>query len=108
MHRVLKRWLGCGILLLGSAAAACAQNAPAQSIYEAKDLDPVLLHVLEKWPEGKIDTVKNPGVWSYEQGVLLDGVAAEWRQTGDGRLFAYIKAAVDRSELVTTVLGAAS
>jgi unsaturated rhamnogalacturonyl hydrolase len=97
MHKVLKRCLGCGVLLLGGAAAACAQNAPAQAVYEAKDLDPVLLRVLDKWPEGKIDTVKNPGVWSYEEGVLLDGVAAEWRQTGDGRLFAYIKSAVDNS-----------
>jgi unsaturated rhamnogalacturonyl hydrolase len=97
MRDVVKRWMGCGVFLLGGVCAACAQNAPAQAVYEAKDLDPVLLRVLDKWPEGKIDTVKNPGVWSYEEGVLLDGVAAEWRQTGDGRLFAYIKSAVDNS-----------
>jgi len=97
MRKALKLWIGCVIVLLGGAVAACAQKAPAQPMYEAKDLDPVLLRALEKWPAGKIDTVKNPGVWSYEEGVLLDGVAAEWRQTGDGRLFAYIKAAVDSS-----------
>ena len=97
MRNAMKLWLGCGIFLLSSVAAGAAQKAPAQPMYEAKDLDPVLLRALDKWPVGKIDTVKNPGVWSYEQGVLLDGMAAEWRQTGDGRLFAYIKAAVDRS-----------
>jgi len=97
MRNVMKRWLGCGIFLLAGAAAASAQKAPAQPMYEAKDLDPVALRVLDKWPAGRIDTVKNPGVWSYEEGVLLDGMAAEWRQTGDGRLFAYIKAAVDNS-----------
>lgn len=97
MRDAMKRWLGCGILLLSGIAAGQAQKAPAQPIYEAKDLDPVLLRALEKWPQGKIDTVKNPGVWSYEQGVLLDGMVAEWRQTGDGRIFDYVKAAVDRS-----------
>jgi unsaturated rhamnogalacturonyl hydrolase len=97
MRKAFKWCLWSGIFLLASVAAACAQKAPAQPMYEAKDLDPVLLRVLDKWPEGKIDTVKNPGGWSYEEGVLLDGVAAEWRQTGDGRLFAYIKAAVDHS-----------
>jgi unsaturated rhamnogalacturonyl hydrolase len=104
MGNVLNRWLGCGVLLLAGVAVfgltesgAWAQKAPAVPKYEVKDLDPVVLRALDKWPAGKIDTVKNPGVWSYEQGVLLDGMVAEWRQTGDGRLFAYVKAAVDSS-----------
>lgn len=59
--------------------------------------DPVLDRVLSQWPDGRIDTVKNPGEWAYEEGVLLDGVTALWRVTGDGRLFSYVKAAVDRS-----------
>src|SRR6201996_7258809 len=59
--------------------------------------DPVLERVLHEWPEGRVSTVKNPGEWAYEQGVLLDGVTAMWRVTGDGRLFSYVKAAVDRS-----------
>src|ERR1700691_3568928 len=97
MHKALKRWIGCGVFLLGGVCAVYAQKAPAQPVYEAKDLDPVLLRALEKWPDGKLDTDKNHGGWSYEEGVLLDGVTAEWRQTGDGRLFNYVKAAVDRS-----------
>ena len=97
MRNVMKLWLGCGILLLSGVAAGQAQKAPVQPMYEAKDLDPVVLRALEKWPDGKLDTDKNHGGWSYEEGVLLDGMAAEWHQTGDGRLFSYIKAAVDRS-----------
>jgi unsaturated rhamnogalacturonyl hydrolase len=57
----------------------------------------VVERVLREWPAGKISTVKKPGEWSYEEGVLLDGVVAEWRATGDGRLFSYVKDAVDAS-----------
>jgi unsaturated rhamnogalacturonyl hydrolase len=60
--------------------------------------DPVLERVLREWPEGRVSTVKNPGEWAYEEGVLLDGMTAMWRVTGDGRLFWYVKAAVDRSD----------
>jgi unsaturated rhamnogalacturonyl hydrolase len=59
--------------------------------------DPVLERVLREWPEGRVTTTKNPGEWAYEEGTLLDGVTAMWRVTGDGRLFNYVKAAVDHS-----------
>lgn len=74
--------------VVGSAIAAAAQKAPA---------NPVLDRVLTQWPGGKIDTVKNPGGWTYEEGTLLDGVTAVWRATGDGRLFQYVKDSVDNS-----------
>ncbi len=72
-----------------------AQNLPAPTGDPAQS--PVLDRVLREWPAGRISTVKRPGEWAYEEGVLLDGVTAMWRVTGDGRLFSYIKAAVDRS-----------
>ena len=86
--------------------AAAASAGHAQSTTEAsapqtaavvESQNQVLERALREWPGGKISTVKNPGEWAYEQGVLLDGMAAEWRVTGDGRLFQYIKAAVDAS-----------
>ncbi len=52
--------------------------------------------VIAQWPAGVISTTSHPGQWSYEEGVLLDGMAAEWHSTADGQDFAYIKAAVDR------------
>ena len=66
-------------------------------MHEPKESDPVLNRVLTAWPAGRVDTVKHPGEWGYEEGTLLDGMLAEWHVTGDGRLFAYVKAAVDRS-----------
>ena len=72
-------------------------KAPPVPMYEPTLTDPVLKRALAQWPAGRVDTVKKPGEWSYEEGVLLDGMTAEWRTTGDGRLFAYVKAAVDRS-----------
>ena len=77
------------VVMVMSASVAWAQDAPPRN--------PVLERVLREWPAGKIDTTKNPGGWSYEEGVLLDGVTAEWRATGDGRLFKYVKDAVDAS-----------
>ena len=57
----------------------------------------VLDRVLRAWPGGSIANAKHPGEWSYEEGVLLDGVTAMWRVTGDGRLFNYVQTAVDHS-----------
>jgi unsaturated rhamnogalacturonyl hydrolase len=59
--------------------------------------NPVLGRVLRERPAGRISSLKHPGEWSYEEGVLLDGVIAMWQVTGDGRLFNYVRAAVDRS-----------
>jgi hypothetical protein len=79
-------------------ASVQAPNTNAQAAVKAKaGTDPVLERVLREWPEGVVTTVKRPGEWTYEEGVLLDGMIAEWRTTGDGRLFDYVKAAVDRS-----------
>ena len=51
---------------------------------------------MKLWPTGAINTTKAPGHWGYEEGVLLDGLAAEWHQTANGDEFRYIKAAVDK------------
>ena len=81
-------------------AKTAVQQVPTGSAapaVEGADSDPVLERVLRQWPDGKVDTAKHPGAWGYEEGTLLDGVTAEWRITGDGRLFSYVKAAVDQS-----------
>ncbi len=46
--------------------------------------------VLQQWPVSTHDQ------WAYEEGTLLDGIAAEWHTTANGDDFAYIKAAVDK------------
>jgi unsaturated rhamnogalacturonyl hydrolase len=52
--------------------------------------------VMREWPAGVITTLKHPGSWGYEEGVLLDGMLAEWRRSGNRAEFAYVKQAVDR------------
>jgi len=109
MCAVVKRSLGWVALVCLSAAAAQAQSdtakpdagqTPVKAATTAQGTstgDPVLARVLREWPAGRVDTLKHPAEWGYEEGVLLDGVTAEWRATGDGKLFEYVKAAVDNS-----------
>src|SRR5271170_1571053 len=52
--------------------------------------------VIKMWPTGAVLTTVHPGAWGYEEGVLLDGMAAEWHSTADGADFKYIKGAVDK------------
>jgi unsaturated rhamnogalacturonyl hydrolase len=52
--------------------------------------------VMKQWPAGMIATENKPGEWAYEEGVVLDGMAAEWHASADGRDFKYIKDAVDK------------
>src|SRR5579883_822015 len=51
--------------------------------------------VIAKWPPGS-SSMNGPGQWAYEEGVLLDGIAAEWHANAPPGDFAYIKASVDK------------
>jgi unsaturated rhamnogalacturonyl hydrolase len=64
-----------------------AQGSPSRAMAET---------VIKQWPAGVVATTGHPGAWGYEEGVVLDGMAAEWHATADGQDFAYIKAAVDK------------
>lgn len=74
------------LLLVGSGGAVAQTDATTAMAGSVKRM----------WPAGVVSTVKAPGVWSYEEGVLLDGMTAQWWATADGSNFAYVKAAVDR------------
>ena len=82
MAVVLGVGLGCGL-----AQAAVGEESPSRAMAET---------VIKQWPAGVVSTTGGPGKWGYEEGVLLDGMAAEWQTTGDGQDFKYIKAAVDK------------
>jgi unsaturated rhamnogalacturonyl hydrolase len=108
MFWAAKRCWSAGILLAMMGGVGWSQEGPSRPAAttqagaevvqpRGEASDPVLERALREWPEGRISTVKDPGAWSYEEGVLLDGMIAEWHVTGDGRLFNYVKAAVDRS-----------
>jgi unsaturated rhamnogalacturonyl hydrolase len=72
--------------LCGTTAAALAQS-PSQKMAAT---------VVEHWPAGTTAANATDGKWAYEEGVLLDGIAAEWHTTANGDDFRYIKASVDR------------
>ena len=36
-----------------------------------------------------------PFKWTYDQGVILEGISAIWQRTGDGKYFNYIKKSMD-------------
>ncbi len=60
-------------------------------------VDPVYERTLRAWPAGNIGTLKHPGEWGYEQGLVLDGMIAEWRATADGRAYSYVFDAINRA-----------
>src|ERR1700754_3989222 len=87
----MKRFLAVAVLVLAVRAAGAqgviAQDSPSRAMAAT---------VIKMWPTGAVLTTVHPGVWGYEEGVLLDGMAAEWHSTADGQDFAYIKTAVDK------------
>ena len=72
------------------AAAPLVAQTPAQ------DTAHMVATVLKTWPAGVVSTIKRPGEWSYEEGVLLDGIAADWRVSKNPAELAYIKASLDK------------
>ena len=82
------------LILLGLAVRAGA----AQGVIAGEDFPSraMAATVIRMWPTGSVLTTVHPGAWGYEEGVLLDGMAAEWHSTADGQDFRYIKDAVDK------------
>jgi unsaturated rhamnogalacturonyl hydrolase len=85
------------VLVVGWVAMHGALNVVAQDLDVQAAASRVMARtVIKQWPAGVVSTTGHPGEWGYEEGVLLDGMAAEWRATADGQEFAYVKAAVDK------------
>jgi unsaturated rhamnogalacturonyl hydrolase len=81
-----------GLVVLGCMTVAGAQGGVAQESPSRV----MAATVIKEWPAGVVTTTMHPGTWAYEEGVLLDGMAAEWHSTADGQDFKYIKDAVDK------------
>jgi len=73
------------LMLAVSGVGRAAELSPGQKMAAT---------VIQQWPDGVLPGMKT--VWGYEEGTLLDGMAAEWHATANGADFAYIKAAVDK------------
>src|SRR5258708_11340251 len=87
----MKRLVALAVLVLvvrvAGAQGVIAENSPSRAMAST---------VIKMWPTGAVLTTVHPGTWGYEEGVLLDGMAAEWHSAADGQDFKYIKTAVDK------------
>ena len=87
----MKRFLALAVLgLLARVAGAqgvIAEKSPSREMAAT---------VIKLWPRGVVATDNRPGAWGYTEGVLLDGMAAEWHATAEGADFKYVKEAVDQ------------
>jgi len=84
-------------VIFGCATGVLAQKEIVQKL--AAPISPaqkMAATAIRQWPAGVVSTTGAPGKWAYEEGVLLDGIAAEWHTTANGDDFTYIKAAVDK------------
>jgi unsaturated rhamnogalacturonyl hydrolase len=75
------------VLALCSGATALIAQSPSQKMATT---------VVEHWPAGTTAPNATEGKWAYEEGVLLDGIAAEWHATAAPGEFGYIRASVDK------------
>jgi len=51
---------------------------------------------MERWPEGHIADKDTLPVWGFEPGIVLSGMSAVWKATGNRRYLVYIRKAVDQ------------
>src|SRR6202041_2347497 len=87
----MKRLLVLAVLGLVARAAGAqgviVENSPSREMATT---------VIKMWSRGAVATDNRPGAWGYTEGVLLDGMTAEWHSTADGADFKYVKEAVDQ------------
>ncbi|MEO5912006.1 MAG: glycoside hydrolase family 88 protein [Pelobium sp.] len=51
--------------------------------------------VMTRWPDSMSNGPGIPVKWSYDHGVILEGIANVWKRTGEGKYFAYIQKCMD-------------
>ncbi|MEO8860999.1 MAG: DUF4350 domain-containing protein, partial [Ginsengibacter sp.] len=65
--------------------------AQAQNSY-AKEMGNTVMSI---WKDSLIKSAGKPSTWTYDQGVLLQGMQGLWKATGDGKYFNYIQKSMD-------------
>ncbi len=92
----VRKWIGCVVLLAVTTGWGQQGQQGQQARAARATTEKMAATVMREWPAGVVATIKKPGEWSYEEGVLLDGLAAEWAVTHEAAQFAYIQASVDK------------
>lgn len=85
--------LGLSLVALLIAATASAQTKQAT---QQKDLSAEMARtVMTQWADSLSNGDGRSVKWSYDQGVLLEGIANIWKRTGEGKYFNYIQKSMD-------------
>ena len=79
-----------GKYILITALFFCANNLIAQRKYSSE----VTATAMNIWKDSFALDGK-PAKWTYDQGVILEGVAAVWKATADPQYFTYIQKSMD-------------
>jgi len=87
-NRPLLGILLAGALLAMSTALAFAQQQSLPWSQRMAD------SAIQRWPNGQFDA--KPSHWNYALGTLLNGMDANWRDTGDGKYYTYIESSMDQ------------
>ncbi|MBP1650544.1 MAG: glycosyl hydrolase family 88 [Bacteroidetes bacterium] len=75
-----------GLIFLLAVAATMQGNAQSAA--------PMATTVMRLWKDSLQETGKTPH-WTYDQGVVLEGFAGLWKNTGDGKYFQFIQEGID-------------
>lgn len=76
--------------------ASCSSIKPIANINSQNSLsEDMAKTVMTVWADSLSSGNGRPVRWSYDQGVLLEGIANIWKRTGDARYFNYIQKSMD-------------
>lgn len=83
-------------LFLASILVAISSCAQEKASISNEDLSLEMAKtVMTQWPDSLATTQGKTLKWSYDQGVVLEGMANIWKRTADGKYFAYIQKCMD-------------
>ena len=79
-----------GLIVCMAAAGLSQAKAQTKPISEQ-----MAATVMDIWKDSLTVEVGKPVKWSYDQGVILEGIDQIWKRTGDGAYFAYMQKGMD-------------
>lgn len=77
------------------AASSCAQKKPLAIKSNVNLSEEMTRTVMTIWPDSLSNEPGKPVKWSYDQGVILEGIANVWKRTGDGKYFDFLQKSMD-------------
>lgn len=79
-------WIGCTMMVMTGIARQTSPTPLSQQMART---------AMQLWPDSFLLQNDKVAKWRYDQGVILKGVEAIWKQTGEGKWFDYIQRSMD-------------